>query len=183
MSGGNEGYRGQAELDAFDARQAREAAAREAAALAAKSPSLDQLDALARAAVYKSFDWYSAEGVEAGIRHPADAAYIAAIPPALLRALIARVRVAEQRPDRGSENRPELPGSCEVLLSDWSQASNVGGRSDDAMVYLTNAHRDHLGMIPLGWFREHTTLDLYEKAIAENDAEDAAAPPSPESGA
>jgi hypothetical protein len=91
---------------------------------------------------------------------------------ARLTAEVARLREGRQR---GGEDRPELPGGVEVQLGDWSQAETcLGGRSDDAIVYLTTHNGKPLGSLPLGWFREHTTFDLWEQAVRENRDDDAA---------
>lgn len=73
----------------------------------------------------------------------------------------------------GRETRPGLPGGVEIQLGDWSQEVD-GGRADDAILYLTDrSGKRCFGTLTLGWFREHTTFDLWERAIISNRAEDA----------
>lgn len=94
------------------------------------------------------------------------AAYIAALSPSVVLALVEAAR-------RGAE-KPELPGGAEMQLGDWSQAETcLGGRSDDAPVYLSVHGRRDIAVIPLGWFREHTSFGLWEDAIKSNRADDA----------
>lgn len=141
----NESYSRQEEIQNFEDRKGREAAAREAAR--APVADLDQLDALARAVIDADAAYNALDGNASCYFHvqAMGAARIAysAVTPAVVLALLSRVRVAEQDTKRLDflESRTQERERIDINYTDaWTESGDYGSvlSSGPAEFWLTD---------------------------------------------
>lgn len=58
----------------------------------------------------------------------------------------------------------EIPAGIELQIVNYATAI-PGGRADDTIIHLTAADKTYLGMLSLGWFREHTSVGYAERDV------------------